>query len=77
MRQAKPTIQDYFETHPLEIVEELLSNMWDVEKFVQFFETDVEFVTDEHTINYNIFLKSLDYIRVINIKIEESSEKLE
>lgn len=64
LRREKPSIEDYFESHSLEIIEELFKNVWDAEKFTEFFEVDVEFITDDSTIDYNTFTQALDFIRV-------------
>lgn len=65
LRKYKPNIDTYFDSHSLEIIEELLNGMWDAEKFTQFFEANVEFMTNGNTTNnYDLFIKSLEYIRV-------------
>lgn len=67
LRKYKPNIDTYFDSHSLEIIEELLNKMWDAEKFTQFFETNVEFMSDEHDPNnYELFKKSMEYIQVGN-----------
>ncbi|XP_055323121.1 serine/threonine-protein kinase ATM isoform X2 [Sitodiplosis mosellana] len=63
LRKEKPRIEDYFDSHALEIIEELLNNMWDVDKFREYFDTEVEYVTDEQSIDHKVFLKSLEYIQ--------------
>lgn len=63
--KEEPRIGDYFESHSLEIIEELINNMWDDDKFAEYFHTNVEYVADDSTINYEIFTKSLDYVQVI------------
>lgn len=65
IRTDIPNVESYFGSHPLEIIEELLSHLWDVATFRSYFETDIEFVVDEHTINYDTFKKSLTYIQVM------------
>lgn len=64
LRREKPNIEAYFESHSLEIIEELFNDVWDAKKFAELFEIDVEFVTDDSTIDYNTFVQSLEYIRV-------------
>lgn len=64
LRREKPNIEDYFESHSLEIIEELFTNVWSAEKFTEFFEIDVEFMTDDSTIDYNTFTQSLSLIQV-------------
>lgn len=64
LRREKPNIEAYFESHSLEIIEELFNDIWDAVKFTELFEIDVEFVTDDSTINYNTFVQSLEYIQV-------------
>lgn len=64
LRREKPNIEQYFETHSLEIVEELFKRVWNAGKFKELFEIDVEFVTDDNTIDFNTFTQSLEYIRV-------------
>lgn len=64
LRGQKPKIENYFESHCLEIIEELLNNMWDIEKFREYFDTEVEFVIDDRNIDYNTFMKSLEFIQV-------------
>lgn len=64
LRREKPDIEQYFESHSLEIIEELFKNVWSGEKFKELFETDVEFTADDSTIDYNTFTQSLEYIRV-------------
>lgn len=66
LRAEKPCIEEYFNSYSLEIIEELLNNMWDAEKFRQYFDSEVEYVTDEHTIDYKVFMKSLEFIQVID-----------
>lgn len=63
LMKEKLQIDRYFDLHSLEIIEELLINMWDEEKFRECFDTDVEFVTDKHTIDYASFMKSVDYVQ--------------
>lgn len=65
LRKEKPRIEEYFDTHSLEIIQELLINMWDVDKFREYFDAEVEYVTDEQTIDHRVFLKSLEYIQVM------------
>lgn len=64
LRREKPNIEQYFESHSLEIVEELFKNVWNAGKFKEMFEIDVEFMADDSTIDYNTFTQSLEYIRV-------------
>lgn len=65
IRSYKPNIDEYFDTHSLEIIEELITHMWDAERFTHFFETCVEFMDDANNIiDYNLFTKSLEYIQV-------------
>lgn len=76
LRKEKPNIEQYFESHSLEIIEELFNNVWDAGKFTDFFGIDVEFVTDENTIDYKAFAKSMEYIRVCfssksNVEIDD------
>lgn len=75
LRKEKPRIEDYFESHSLEIIEELLKNMWDVDKFRQYFDTEVEYVAVERTIDHNVFVKSLDFIQVVHRVLEIISNK--
>lgn len=65
LRKEKPQIEDYFESHSMEIVAELINNSWDAELFTELFEIDVEFVTDDSTVDKNTFLRSLKYIQVL------------
>lgn len=60
-----PNVENHFDSHPLEIIEELLSHMWDVTTFRNYFETDIEFVVEKHAIDHDTFKKSLVYIQVI------------
>lgn len=62
-----PNVENHFDSHPLEIIEELLSHMWDVTTFRNYFDTDIEFVVEEHTINHDTFKKSLVYIQVMRL----------
>lgn len=64
LRKEKPNIEKYFETHPLEIVEELLNITWDSMKFNQIFDTDVEYFVDGYTIDFGTFVKSLNFVLV-------------
>lgn len=64
LRKEQPDIEDYFDSHSLEIIQELFNNVWDAGKFREFFDMDVEFVTDANTLDFNAFVGSLDYIRV-------------
>lgn len=64
IRRDIPKIEDYFDSHTLEIIEELLSKLWDVDTFRKYFEINVEFVMDDHTINSATFKKSLVFIQV-------------
>lgn len=64
LRREKPNIEQYFESHSLEIIEELFKSVWNREKFKEMFEIDVEFMADDSTIDYNTFTQSLEYIRV-------------
>lgn len=65
LRREKPRIEEFFQTHSLEIVEELINNTWDPEKFHHFFETDVEYSDDGYTIDFETLIKSLNSIKVI------------
>lgn len=69
LRKEKPSIENYFESHSMDIIEELFANLWDAQKFTELFENDVEFVSDENTIDYKTFMSSLDYVTVIYFKI--------
>lgn len=63
LRKEKPRIEDYFDSHSLEIIGELLNNFWDDGKCRDMFAIDVEFVSDVHTIDHKTFLKSLEFIQ--------------
>lgn len=63
LRKENVQFEQLFGSHSLEIIEELLINMWDEKEFRQFFDTDVEFVTDKHTIDYANFLKSVELVQ--------------
>lgn len=67
LKRELPQILLYFNTHSLEIIEKLLKNMWDDNKFRSFFDTEIEFVRDKQTIDYAIFMKSLEFIQVSEI----------
>lgn len=67
LKQNVPHIENYFESHSLEIIQELITTLFDAEKFTQCFGTDVEYVSDESTIDFGIFMKSLDYVKVIEL----------
>lgn len=67
LKQNVPHIETYFESHSLEIIQELITTLFDAEKFTQCFGTDVEYVSDESTIDFGIFMKSLDYVKVIEL----------
>lgn len=67
LRKEKPNIEQYFESHSLEIIEELFNNVWDAKKFTELFEIDVEYVTDGSTIDINTFFRSLEYIQVLQL----------
>lgn len=72
LRKEKPRIEEYFDTHSLEIIQELLVNMWDLAKFHEYFDAEVEYVTDEQTIDHRVFLKSLEFIQVTHCQLEEN-----
>lgn len=59
-----PNFVDYFKTHSLEIVEQLIYYLWDDVRFEQMFNTYVEYQRDDHTINYQGFVDTLKYIQV-------------
>lgn len=64
LRKEKPQLDDYFRDVSLKIAEEMLNAMWDIGKFNEFFDMNVEYVINETTIDYKVFIKSLDYIQV-------------
>lgn len=70
LRAEKPRIEEHFDSESLEIIEELLNNMWDVDKFREYFDTEVEYVTDDRTIDHTVFMKSLEYIQVVYYRIK-------
>lgn len=74
LRAEKSRIEEYFDSESLGIIEELLNNMWDVDKFHQYFDTEVEYVTDDRTIDHNVFMKSLEYIQVVYFMMESFVE---
>lgn len=64
MRKERPNLEDYFKSDSLKIAEEMLNAMWDRVKFSEMFDMNVEFVVDDNTIEYEIFVQSLAYIQV-------------
>lgn len=64
LNKEMPKFDEYLKTHPLKVVEQLLINTWDDKQFYILFGTNVEYVKDEHTINFQIFCQSLDFIQV-------------
>ncbi|XP_031619505.1 serine/threonine-protein kinase ATM [Contarinia nasturtii] len=63
LKEQLPQIAKYFDTHSLEIIEKLLKHMWDEVEFRAYFDTEVEFISDKQTIDYNIFMKSLQFLQ--------------
>lgn len=59
IRTYQPKIEDYFQTYPLEIVEELLNSTWDQAKFHQLFDVHVEHAGG-YVIDLATFLKALE-----------------
>lgn len=62
--QETPQCDRYFKTHPIPILEQLLFNTWDDELLFDYFEYNVDYFKEEHTINYEDFKKSLEYLQV-------------
>ncbi len=48
------------------VTENLLSNLWDGNKFKEFFNLEIDFEIESHHIDMNVFTKSLDYLQFIS-----------
>lgn len=65
VRPHIPNINDYFQSHALEIIEDLINNTWDHGEFREFFNLDVEYGDNGRmVIDYDTFLSSLGSIQV-------------
>ncbi|KAJ6636448.1 Serine-protein kinase ATM, partial [Pseudolycoriella hygida] len=49
----------------LTVTENLLSNLWDEEKFKDFFDLEIDHEIESHHIDINVFTKSLEYLQHI------------
>lgn len=59
-----PDLEQYLRTDSLLIMEEMLSAMCDRIKFAELFHMNVEHANDENAMDYECFVKSMDYIQV-------------
>lgn len=59
-----PEIEQYYVTNKMDVVAQMLLNTWDSNKFKEFFDYSLDFVDEEHIINYANFNRSLEYIQV-------------
>lgn len=59
-----PDCEQYFRSHSLDIVEHLLVNTWDAAHFELLFGTRINYIAENHAINYQMFIDSLTYIQV-------------
>lgn len=48
----------------VEIVEHLLFSLWDKQLFQQYFNVDIDIETDDLLIDYNSFIKCIEYLQV-------------
>lgn len=62
--EHRPDYEKFFKQHPIQIVEQLLLNMWDDEHFNSLFGFRIEHIGDEHTITLKHFSVSLKDIQV-------------
>lgn len=64
-----PNLEQYLRTDSLQIMEEMLNVMYDRQKFAELFDMNVEYANDENAMNYECFIKSMDYIQVNELTI--------
>lgn len=64
LMQEVPHLEQYIRTDSLQIMEEMLNAMCDRIKFAEFFNMNVEYADDENAMDYECFIKSMDYIQV-------------
>lgn len=50
----------------LTVTENLLSNLWDCNKFKDLFDMEVDYESESHNIDLNVFTKSLEYLQLIS-----------
>lgn len=50
----------------LTVTENLLSNLWDSNKFQDFFGMEIDYETQSHNIGIDVFTKSLEYLQLIS-----------
>ncbi|KAG4079703.1 hypothetical protein HA402_009089 [Bradysia odoriphaga] len=64
-------LNDILRKQFLTVTENLLSNLWDNNKFTEFFHLEIDYAPESHNIDMNVFTKSLDYLQ----HISDSSNK--
>lgn len=64
LNKERPDLNVYFTKNAVEIVEELLQNVWDDELFTKFFDLKIDYIRAEHMIDYEDFNKCLEFIEV-------------
>lgn len=74
LREAKPNVDDHLRSDSLNILKEMLHEMWDREKFAELFGMNVEYVVNENTISYDVFLKSVKFLQVSEASLTPSDE---
>lgn len=63
-----PNLEQYLKTDSLLIMEEMLNAMCDPTKFAELFMLNVEYAKDKNAMDYECFIKCMDYIQV-NVKL--------
>lgn len=69
VRTHVPEFQGLFQTHPLEIIEELLHTTWDPVKFKELFDVDVEYEACGYVIDFGTLMTSVKSIQVCELKM--------
>lgn len=61
-----PDLEQYLRTDSLQIMYEMLNAMCDRLKFAELFDMNVEHANDENAMDYQCFIKSMEYIQVLS-----------
>lgn len=59
-----PDLEQYIRTDSLQIMQEMLNEMCDPVKFAEVFNMNVEYAIEKTAMDYERFIKCMDYIQV-------------
>lgn len=66
LREHFGDLKEILKEQFLTVTENLLSNLWDGNKFKELFDMEVDYETESHNVNLSVFTKSLEYLQLIS-----------